>query len=165
MDKKVLAECRKYLVSRYAWLYDNEIFEFSSDIDTKLPSWHFVDLNELGTKVRNESDVLTAGLVADPEIGTLFYLIPYIEAQDIKGKVMNALRIRSELLPDSNYNPDKDMSDEAGSWRVILCWLLEASEKDVWTNNVSSLRKDTSYLEEIPVDFIARENANVVSYK
>lgn len=158
MHKKVLEECRTYLVSRYAWLYDDKSFKFSSDINSKLPSWHFIDLNDLGKIVKNDSDEITAGVVADPDIGVLFYIIPYIKNQDIKAKVTNALRIRSALLPDSNPNPDKDMSDAAGSWRVVLCWLLDSAERETWIKTVSSLRKDTAYLEEIPVDFIARQD-------
>ncbi len=157
MHKKVLEECRKYLVSRYSWLY-NKSFEFNSDINTKFPSWLFVDLNDLSKPAKDVVDELPAGLVVDPDIGVLFYIIPYVKDQDIKAKVTNALRIRSELLPDSNPGPDNKILDEAGSWRVILCWLLESSERDIWITSISSLRKDTAYLEEIPVDFIARDH-------
>ena len=155
MNKKVLEECKKYLIARYAWLYGNNDFEFSSDINSKFPSWLYVDMNDLAKKVKNESDEITAGLVADPDIGVLFYMIPYVEGQDIKAKMSNAIKIRSQLLPDSNLNPKKEILDEAGSWRVILCWLLDDSGRDEWIQAISTLRRDTAYLEEIPVDSIA----------
>ncbi len=160
MSKQILEECKKYLVTKYAWLYDNEDFKFGSDINSEFPSWLYVDLKDFGKPVKNDSDELPAGLVVDPDIGVLLYIIPYVKDQDVKAKITNALRIRSELLPDSNHSPDNKIIDAGGSWRVVLCWLLESNEMDTWIKNISSLRKDTAYLEEIPVDFIAREHTD-----
>jgi hypothetical protein len=160
MPKKILKECKKHLAERYAWLYNNDSFKFDSDVNSKLPSWIDIDINDLSRPVKDASENLTVGLVVDSDIGMLFYIIPYTESQDVKAKVTNALKIRSELLPDSNFNPEADISDESGSWRVVLCWLLESHERDTWIRTISSLRKETSYLEEIPVDFIARESAD-----
>jgi predicted AAA+ superfamily ATPase len=155
MDRMILDECKKYLEKKYTWLYNNS-FSFNNASNINAPKWHNVELHDLGV-INSITRDLTAGLVTDPEIGILFYIIPYEKSHDIKSKVANALSIRSALLPDSNYNPSSEITDEAGAWRVTLCWLLEMPDKNEWLNSISELRKDTAYLEEIPVDFIVRK--------
>jgi energy-coupling factor transporter ATP-binding protein EcfA2 len=154
---KSVNECKSYLEDRYRQLVGNLDFYFTDtlDINSDKPAWRFVDKNDLTRQT--DDDENCAGLLLDPVVGILLYILPY-NNEDITAQIVQALALRSRLLPELNYSgEDTSKADRHGVWRVVLYWLAEKS-KQAWLSNIAEIKKETAYLDEISVDIIVNEH-------
>lgn len=140
-----------FLTDRYGDLisgFDSLKIESSA----KFPSWIAVneDLSKGDLNSQN-------ALLLDPEIGIALFFLRYIGGEtNVRAQMSRAISYRSQLLPK---RLSEEKSDSNGSWRVVIHWLVDESGEFEWQEQVSVLRRDTSYLEELPVDAIVCNTA------
>src|SRR4051812_43389375 len=97
MPDNLLTACRNFLATAYRQALGYPLDDFVDSIDSsKLPVWKYVDQADFVSA--NESTSPTVGLVLDPEIGVLLYLIEFQKLDDIRSQVRLALSLRSKLL-------------------------------------------------------------------
>lgn len=137
---------RTFLIGRYTDLLP-EFNGFHDDYSPLIPGW--INIDEDLCRLKGESQ---NGLLLDPKIGVAFFLIRYIEGStNVRAQMSKAIAYRSKLLPK---RLSESKCDIHGSWRVIIHWLVDEADEANWQNQVSVIRRDTSYLEELPVDCI-----------
>lgn len=141
---------RKSLVGRYRELYGEQFNDLSDKYlpKSKFPTWLWLDEN-LNPKVDTEQN---SSLLLDPEIGLCLYLLPFSRENDVQSQISHALKIRSRLLPRTGLAPGK--GDNAGSWRVLIHWFVDANNSESWVKQVGELRGETAHFEEISIDAI-----------
>ena len=154
--------CRRYL----AELYQQKLgYELADGAQTTGPTrpvvWRTVAASDLTTAV-SATDRDAAGLVMDYEIGSLLYILPYRDGTDIRGQITRALGLRSKLQAENHYTETgSEETDEYGDWRIILHWLVETRIQDDWSGRVMELRSQTAFTEEIPLEAIPIDAANL----
>ena len=94
----------------------------------------------------------TGAVVADPEIGLCLFVQEYRDGVDVSAQITKALNYRSELLPTRHTGSERN--DENGEWRVALHWMVDSRDLKSWIQQISYLRQETAYFEEVPVDAI-----------
>lgn len=150
--------CRSFLEQKYRELRGEANFCFSERFDDSrtCPCWFPVDTDSLAPlAVKIDASSNSGGLLLDPEIGVLLFILPFDESANIEAQLMCALRLRSELLPEANYAPEsKDRCDPVGSWRIALHWLVSEDGRKKWLDALQKIKNETAFLEEIPVDAI-----------
>jgi ABC-type molybdenum transport system ATPase subunit/photorepair protein PhrA len=151
-----LTECRKFLETRYRVAL-NLPAGFVDQIQEKTPAWLPVSLADLSHRSKEEGHV---AVLADPEIGTLLYLIEYDKGQDVVALMVKALSIRTQLLLGTEKSAKEGSGDRLGSWRVALYWLIDQKVHiKSWEIAVAQLRAAAPHVEEIPIDSVCRGDA------
>ena len=131
-------------------------FTDTLDITSDKPAWRFVDKNDLTRQT--DDDENCAGLLLDPEVGILLYILPY-NNEDIAAQIVQALALRSRLLPELNYcGEDTSKADRYGVWRVVLHWLADTKSKQAWLSNIAEIKRKAAYLDEISVNILVNEH-------
>ncbi len=155
MGVRILQSCRTYLDRAYRERLGYTVGEvLGNPISDHNPVWRTVsaaDFTSDGTAVTE-----AAGLLLDPEVGILLYLVPFLENTRVSAHVNRALRIRSQLSVERNYSaaPAADR-DPFGAWRVSICWLVPSETgKSRWLEQVIELRKGTMFSEEVSLDAV-----------
>ncbi len=160
MGIRILQSCRSYLDRAYRERLGYSVEEASSSTESRNPVWRTVaaaDFTSDGATVAE-----AAGLLLDPEVGILLYLVPFLENTRVSAHVNRALRIRSQLSVERNYSatPVAD-SDPFGAWRVSICWLVPPETgKRRWLEQVIELRKRTMFSEEVSLDAVFLTTGN-----
>lgn len=147
---------RAFLTSNYRALYpdfDRLVHGYS----VESPGWLWVDDDLSPT-----GDTGPHGLLLDPDVGIALFLLRFStrgmesEGTDVRAQVAKAIAYRSRLLPRRLSESDADPN---GSWRVMIHWLVDEIDKPDWQEQVSALRRDTAYMEELPVDAVVRNSS------
>ncbi len=149
MRDNILQICRQVLENAYRTKLGIEFGNTINDIKKgSQPVWLDVSDDDLTSKPSSTES--KAGLLLDPEIGILTYILPFHEKNDLRSQIKRALALRSQLSIERNYN-DKiaDSDDERGAWRIILHWLVNESMKSKWIDQIMAVRRDTGYSEEL----------------
>jgi len=145
-----ISHLRDYVESQYQEMLGISLQDHRGILaDWKAPVWQLHDKNLEPS--RGESTA-TGAVIADPAIGLCLLVQVYSDRFDPTAQIRKALQYRSELLPARNIAPR--LQDENGDWRVALHWLVEAEDEKRWIEQVSFLRQETAYFEEVPVDAI-----------
>lgn len=141
-----------YIEQLYQGLYGEEfIFSEKYTEGKMVPSWLWVDENLSIQKSLQES-----GVIVDPEIGTCLFILPYQENK-LKSQIAKALNYRSKLFFE--YAPNA--SDQNGAWKVIIHWYVRENQFANWSTQIGNIRKNSSQIEEIPVDAIIYNDDNM----
>ncbi len=158
----VLETCRRYLAGLYRQKLGYELLdEAQTTGPTRLAVWRTVAASDLTTAV-SVTDRDAAGLVMDYEIGSLLYILPYHDGTDLRGQITRALGLRSKLQAENHQTETgPEETDEYGDWRIILHWLVEPGFQEDWSGRVMELRSQTAFTEEIPLDLIPIDPANL----
>jgi hypothetical protein len=117
------------------------------------PVWRFVSADDLTTEAAPNS-ARTAGLLLDPEIGVLLYLLPFDTETNVRRQLHRALALRSRLVVTSNAVNSTDQDDPRGSWRVVMNWLARTEDRERWIGQVMEMRRQTGFSEEVSLDAI-----------
>lgn len=153
---KAIEAVRTYLASSYHTLYP-DFDHFADGYSAQSPGWLWVDSDLSPT-----GETSPHGLLLDPDVGIALFLLRFAplgkenEGTDVRAQVAKAIAYRSRLLPRRLPVSDADLN---GSWRVMIHWLVDDADKLDWQNQVSALRCDTAYMEELPVDAVVRNTA------
>ncbi len=102
-------------------------------------------------------------MLLDGEIGLLLYLLPFSLDIPMRSQVVRSLALRSQLAIERNYTgAPTPAADANGSWRVVINWLVVGPEqKDDWLDQITEMRRETSFSEEVGLDAIFFENGDV----
>jgi hypothetical protein len=157
-----LETCRRYLADLYRQTLGYELGDGAQGTSPTRPViWKTVAASDLTTAI-SPTDRDAAGLVLDSEVGVLLYILPYRKGTDVRGQITRARRLRSELLAENHSaGPGTEETDEYGDWRIFLHWLVERGLQDDWLGTIMELRSQTAYTEEIPLDAILIDGANL----
>jgi energy-coupling factor transporter ATP-binding protein EcfA2 len=153
---KAIEAVRTFLTSSYSGLYP-DFDRLADGYPAIYPGWLWVDDNLSPTGAPGPH-----GLLLDPDVGIALFLLRFTmcgqenESTDIRAQVAKAIAYRSRLLP---RRLDESDADPNGSWRVMIHWLVDEVDKPDWQEQVSALRRDTAYMEELPVDAVIRNTA------
>lgn len=155
MASNVLQICHAILQNAYR---EKLGIEFSTSIAEigkgRQPVWRIVSDADL-TSPTPAAAVGSAGLLLDPEIGLLSYLLPYDGKSNLRSQIKRALGLRSKLLVEQNATISKvENRDPFGSWRLVLCWLVDVGAKAKWIDEIMGVRKQTGFSEELSFDAI-----------
>jgi hypothetical protein len=156
MPLNVLEACRTHLEKSYRQKLNYEFLPSVTALkDSRQPAWRFVSIDDLTGEVGSESPG-AAGLVLDPEIGLLLYLVPFDSGANLRNQIACALGLRSRLSAEKHYTGNLTAdSDTRGSWRVAIHWLVKGEElKQRWVEQVMEVRRETGFSEEISFDAI-----------
>jgi energy-coupling factor transporter ATP-binding protein EcfA2 len=147
---------RGFLASNYRSLYP-DFAQLVDGYSAKSPGWFWVNDDLSPTVVASPH-----GLLLDPDVGIALFLLRFItrekenEGTDVRAQVAQAIAYRSRLLPRRLTESDADPN---GSWRVMIHWLVDEVDESDWQEQVSALRRDTAYMEELPVDAVVRNSS------
>jgi hypothetical protein len=155
MTPNQLEVCRSVLEDAYR---EKLGIEFGSSIvevgKGRSPVW----LTVSGDDLTSQTETMVsgaAGLVLDPEIGLLAYIIPFNAKSHLRAQIKCALALRSQLSTERNYTgPITDLSDSRGPWRVVLHWLVDIDAKETWIDQIMSVRRETAFSEEVSFEAI-----------
>lgn len=158
MPNEPIFICRDVLAAAYRAKLGLEFGHSVSEIGAlKKPVWRTVSGDDL-TSERSTESTDNAGLVLDPEVGILAYILPFGQTTVLKKQITRALTLRSRLSIERNYTggaaaPD----DDPGAWRIVLHWLVNVADREAWTDQIMEVRRETAFSEEISMDalFIA----------
>ncbi|MEZ5413688.1 MAG: AAA family ATPase [Opitutaceae bacterium] len=153
MPTEPLFICRDVLAAAYKAKVGLELAHSITEIGgLKKPVWLTVSGDDL-TSERPVDSTDKAGLLLDPEIGILAYILPFSGKTVLKSQIARALKLRSRLSIERNYTgTDPDPDDDPGAWRVVLHWLVNATERETWTDQIMEVRRETAFSEEISMD-------------
>ena len=153
MPTDLLSACRDTLAAAYRAKLGLEFGHSISEIEkAKMPVWLTVSGDDL-TSVRSVNSADKAGMLLDPEIGILAYILPFNEETGLKKQIARALRLRSQLSIERNYTGGPaDANDDPGAWRIVLHWLVNAAERETWLDQIMEVRRETAFSEEISMD-------------
>lgn len=149
---KPIETIKTYLTKSYQNLY-NDSFNFCESLEqtqTK-PAWLWIDEHLKTTRAQQDG-----GLVIDPEIGVCLFILPY-NAQKLNTQIAKALNYRSKLLFE--YSPE--FADVNGMWNIILHWYVEEKDLGDWVKQVADVRRDSSQIEEVPIDAIIYKQSEI----
>ncbi len=144
---------RAFLVSNYSDLYP-DFDHLGEGYSDQRPGWLWIDGD---LSLIDNADL--HGLLLDPDVGVALFLLRFTTrgkddgGSDVRAQMSQAIAYRSRLLPRRLAQSD---ADQNGSWRVMIHWLVDDADKLDWQAQVSTLRRDTAYMEEIPVDAVIR---------
>ena len=153
---KAIEAIRTYLVSSYCALYP-DFDRLADGYSAQWPGWLWVDGDLTPT-----GETGLHGLLLDPDVGIALFLLRFTtrekesEGTDVRAQVTRAIAYRSRLLPQRLGG---GVADPNGGWRVMIHWLLDEADKLDWQEQVSVLRRDTAYMEELPVDAVFRNSS------
>src|SRR6266567_2138877 len=145
----MLPNVRAYLAARYM----NELGKTLSDQQTATdggPVWRVVN----GQDLRSSTEPTTsgaAGILLDPELGLVLFVIPYAQGSDLQAQVIIASSLQSSLHP---LYPPVPPLDEDGPWQVAIHWLVEQSARAGWETQIVQLRQQTGFSEEVVLDAV-----------
>jgi len=153
MPANLLKICRDHLERIYQAKIGTAFSSSIADIGkSRQPVWRFVCTSDLTTETEAPSSG-AAGLLLDPEIGLLFYLVPFDLQMNMRNQIVRGLALRSQLSTERNYTGEVTAdSDTRGAWRVVVTWLVEAGAKDKWIEQVMTVRRETAFSEEVSLD-------------
>jgi AAA domain len=131
---------------------------FSSSIDEigqgRQPFWRTVSDHDLTTALEPQATG-AAGLLLDPEVGLLLYILPFHVKTSLHKQVVRVLALRSQLSIERNYaGASLDKGDLRGAWRVAVHWLVPQSVSSKWTDQIEKIRRETAFSEELSMDAI-----------
>jgi hypothetical protein len=147
--------CRDVIEKAYLEKLD---IAFSSSIaeigQGRQPVWRTVSDNDLTSELDPKATG-AAGLLLDPEIGLLLYILPFHGKTNLHKQIVRALALRSQLSTERNYSGSgTDKSDLRGAWRVAVHWLVPGVSSSKWTTQIEKIRRDTAFSEELSLDAI-----------
>ena len=153
MPTEPLFICRDVLAAAYREKLGLEFGHSVSEIGVaRKPVWRTVSGDDL-TSERSADSTDKAGLLLDPEIGILAYILPFGEKTVLKKQITRALTLRSRLSIERGYTGGAaDGDDDPGTWRIVLHWLVNDAQKETWIDQVMEVRRETGFSEEIPMD-------------
>ena len=162
MPTEPLFICRDALVAAYRAKLGLEFGHSVSEIgEMKKPVWRTVSGDDL-TSERSADSTDKAGLLLDPEIGLLAYILPFNGATVLKKQIARALTLRSRLSIERNYTGElADADNDPGAWRVVLHWLVNVAERQKWTDQIMEVRRETAFSEEISMDALFIEVGSI----
>jgi energy-coupling factor transporter ATP-binding protein EcfA2 len=155
MSTEPLFICRDVLVEAYREKLGLEFGHSISEIrNGRQPVWCMISADDLTTE-RPVNATGKAGLLLDPEIGLLVYILPFHGETALRKQITRALTLRSKLSIERNYTGSlNEDGDDRGAWRVVLHWLVDASARMKWTKQIMEVRRETAFSEEISMDAI-----------
>ncbi|HLX81737.1 MAG TPA: ATP-binding protein [Burkholderiales bacterium] len=161
--KVTFQNVRPYFLKCYQTIYGDE-FEFVkgwSESPTT-PTWVDVSSKRLTTA---DEVVADGGVIVDPEIGLLQYLLPLDSLDDIPTSVVRAASMRSQLSPNLDVRAEgNDQGDASGPWRIAICWFTDSLQRRKELVDVlAKLRQKSTHFEEIPVDIVSVAGSDWVS--
>lgn len=153
MPNEPLFICRDVLAAAYRAQLGLEFGHSVSEIGRlKKPVWRTVSGDDL-TSERSSNSIDNAGLLLDPEVGILAYILPFGQTTVLKKQIARALTLRSRLSIERNYTGGAaDSEDDPGAWRIVLHWLVNDAEREAWTDQIMEVRRETAFSEEISMD-------------
>jgi energy-coupling factor transporter ATP-binding protein EcfA2 len=145
----MLSDVRSYLAARY----ENELGQILRDEPTtndRDPVWRVVNVQDLRTRAEPAMDG-TAGILLDPELGLVLFVIPYAKGCNLRAQAIIASSLQSSLQP---VYPPVPPSDEDGSWQAAIHWLVEEAARADWEAQIVQLRQETGFSEELVLDAV-----------
>jgi hypothetical protein len=156
MASDLLERCRIYLAKSYSEKLNYELASSLEALNSgRQPVWRCVRSDDLTTEADAKAEN-AAGVVLDPEIGVLLYLLVFTETTDLRKQVLRALNLRSQLSAERNYKGKASMDDDLrGAWRVVIHWLVDSEKlKKDWIEQIIEVRRETAFSEEVSFDAI-----------
>jgi hypothetical protein len=153
MPTDALIVCRDILSEAYRSRLGIALGHSLSGIGSaNTPVWCTVSEHDL-TSERSADAVDKAGLLLDPEIGILAYILPFSGETVLKKQIARALTLRSRLsIGRSDTGKPAAAGEDPGSWRIVLHWLVNVADKKTWIDQIMEVRRETAFSEEIPMD-------------
>lgn len=145
----MLSIIRSYLAARYK----NELGQTLCDEQPANgggPVWRVVNGQNLRSPVEPTTNG-AAGILLDPELGLVLFVIPYAEGNDLRAQAIIASSLQSSLHPLYPPNPPVD---EDGPWQVAIHWLVEESAREDWETQIVQLRQQTGFSEELVLEAV-----------
>jgi hypothetical protein len=103
MPTELLSICHDVLAAAYRAKLGLEFGHSVSDIaELKKPVWRTVSEVDL-TSERSTNSTDKAGLLLDPEVGILAYILTFDQTTVLKKQIARALKLRSRLSIERNY--------------------------------------------------------------
>lgn len=144
-----LSIVRRFLAARYQQELGQTLVD-SLEAPHAQPVWRWVKAANLRTPAPPE-DPASAGALLDAELGLVLFVVPFAPQDDLAAQVAAALNLQSSLQPAS---PPSGPSDEAGPWQVALYWLVEASARSDWEDQMAELRQRPGCADELIFDAV-----------
>jgi hypothetical protein len=162
MPANRLQLCRNVLERTYREKLGLEFSRSIAEIGKgRQPVWRIVSADDLTSEIRPAA-AGAAGLLLDPEIGLLSYILPFDQSTNLRKQVKLALGLRSRLSTERNLtSSDPEHRDPYGAWRVVLCWLVDESARHGWSSEVMAVRRETGFSEELSFDAIFLNDAGI----
>jgi energy-coupling factor transporter ATP-binding protein EcfA2 len=162
MPADLLQTCRAHLEKNYREKLGTGFSDSVADLEkARQPVWRFVAASDLTTEMQPGGEGV-AGLLLDPEIGLLFYLLPFDAEANIRQQIVRALALRSQLSTERNYTGQPTAeSDARGAWRVVVHWLVCHGAREKWIAQIMDVRRETAFSEELSLDAIFLDNGEV----
>ena len=153
---EALIEARNFVEAQYQTRLDLVLqSKLSRYEEWQNPVWEWHDENLV--PLQSESDA-SGAVIADPEIGVCLLLQRFSPSAELASQIKKALQYRSAMLPSRRKGAE--LKDRLGEWRVVLYWLCELQDVSSWISQISFLRQETAYFEEIPVDVVINTQDN-----
>jgi hypothetical protein len=164
LPTNLLDVCREYLEKSYLNRLNIRFSSSISDlVSGRQPVWRIVSAEDLTSEVPAETR-RAAGLLLDPEIGLLFYMVPFNTDSNLRKQIVRALALRSQLSVERNYTGELTAdSDARGAWRVVMNWVIDADSKQKWVTDITDVRRETAFSEELSMDAIFLEDGDLES--
>jgi hypothetical protein len=146
LPTNLLDVCREYLEKSYLTRLNIRFGSSISDlVNGRQPVWRIVSADDLTSEVPAETQ-RAAGLLLDPEIGLLFYMVPFNTDSNLRKQIVRALALRSQLSVERNYTGELTAeSDARGAWRVVMNWVIDADSKQKWVADITDVRRETAF--------------------
>lgn len=157
-----LQSCREFLENAYRVKLGIKFATSIAEIGKgRQPIWRTVADDDLTSELQPMATG-AAGLLLDPEIGLLAYILPFHSDTVLRKHIKRALALRSQLSIERNYTGAlTDSSDSRGAWRVAVHWLVDFGAKQAWIDQIMDVRRETGFSEEITFDAIFLTAGNV----
>lgn len=164
MTTNLLEVCRAYLDRAYFERLEIRLSRSLDELGTgRQPVWCLVSADDLTSQVEAGTPN-AAGLVLDPEIGLLCYIVPFDQGASMRKQIRRSLALRSQLSIERNdTGQPTDDSDSRGAWRVALHWLVNVTAEPDWRQQVIEVRRETGFSEEISFDAIFLDRGDIAA--
>jgi len=103
----------------------------------------------------------------DPYVGVAQRFVPFEDETGLRSAILHSLDLRSKLQRPVGQD---ETTDEYGSWRVVVTWLVRSSQREAWIDAISNVRGSTGFSEELSFECLIydlgqeRDSAKVYSF-
>ncbi|RPJ86062.1 MAG: hypothetical protein EHM18_08145, partial [Acidobacteria bacterium] len=150
----ILERCRSYIEKVYREKLSTEFSDSICQVETgRQPVWRFVSADDLTSETHAGDGA--AGVLLDPEIGLVSYLVPFHSRTSLRQQIICAMALGSRLsIEAESETPVTGAGDPRGPWHVIVTWLVDAEDRQSWIEDVAEVRRETPFSEDVSLDAI-----------
>jgi hypothetical protein len=154
MSSELLRACQEYIAKSYQEKLGLGVSRSMADLaGGQTPVWRYVSSSDL-TSERQLVEQDAVGLLLDPQIGILSYVLDFDGEALVQKQIKRALALRSQLATGHTYTTSADV-DMRGAWRIVMHWFVTSpAEKQKWIQTMMKVRRETAFSEELSLDVI-----------